>query len=132
MRNYRKKALNTIYCPLQIENNNLEAIPIFELEGESINIGSQLVLTDVDSANSIVNISRVLVEVVNGSPAEMLSFATADDGDSGFFGEGSGGDMDGLLQPMRNTSESSVHLRRASSGCLCSIVDISQDSASHD
>ena len=75
-------------------------------EGDSINVGSPLILTDVDSTNSIVYIDRVLVEVVDGSPVERLSFTSSvspSEG-SGVVGEGSSSDSGGLLQPTVNNS----------------------------
>lgn len=56
-------------------------MPFVVSEGASVNIGSQLVLADVDSNNSVVYIDRVYIEVLNGTSAEKLYFA------NGMFGE---------------------------------------------
>ena len=91
-----------IVLTLQITNNNPE--PFSVSEGGSVNIGLQLTLSDVDADNSNVNISRMLVEVLDGSPAETLFFEDA--GGSGFFGGGSG---DRLL-PIVDAADPSVIL----------------------
>ena len=81
-------------------NNNPEPFNISE--GGSVNIGLELTLSDVDTVNSNVNITRVLVEVLDGSPSESLFFEDAEG--SGLFGGGSG---DRLL-PVLDSSDPSV------------------------
>lgn len=49
-------------------------MPFVVSEGDSVNIGSQLILADVDSNNSIVYVDRVYIEVVDGTSAERLFF----------------------------------------------------------
>ena len=56
-----------------MEDNSLE--PFVVSEGDFVNIGSQLVLADVDSNNSMVYMDRVYIEVLNGTSAERLYFA---------------------------------------------------------
>ena len=70
-------------------------MPFVVSEGDSINIGSQLTLADIDSNNSMVYIGRVYIEVWNGTSAERLSFVSSTDG---LFDEGSGGGSL-ILQP---------------------------------
>lgn len=65
-----------------MEDNSL--IPFVVSEGASVNIGSQLILEDIDSNNSMVYIDRVYVEVLNGTSAERLYFS------NGMFVEDSG------------------------------------------
>ncbi len=50
-------------------------MPFVVSEGYFVNIGSQLVLTDVDSNNSVVYVDRVYIEVLGGTSAERLYFA---------------------------------------------------------
>ena len=50
-------------------------MPFIVSEGDFVNVGSQLVLTDVDSNNSVVYVDRVYIEVLDGTPAERLYFA---------------------------------------------------------
>ena len=49
-------------------------MPFVVSEGDFVNIGSQLVLTDVDSSNSLVYVDRIYIKVVDGTSAERLSF----------------------------------------------------------
>ena len=49
-------------------------MPFVVSEGDFVNVGSQLVLADVDSNNSVVYVDRVYIEVLNGTPAERLYF----------------------------------------------------------
>ena len=64
-------------------------------------IGSELILSDVDSSNSIVYIDRILVEVLDGSDVERLYFANTSEG-SGMYGEVPGS----LLQLVINNNSS--------------------------
>ena len=50
-------------------------MPFVVSEGDFVNVGSQLVLADVDSNNSVVYVDRVYIEVLDGTPAERLYFA---------------------------------------------------------
>ena len=75
-------------------------MPFVVSEGGSINIGSQLVLTDADSNNSIVFIDRVYVEVLGGASSERLYFESSTDD---MFGEGSGSDGDSLIMQPNST-----------------------------
>ena len=49
-------------------------MPFVVSEGDFVNIGSQLILTDVDSSNSLVYVDHVYIEVVGGTSAERLFF----------------------------------------------------------
>ena len=50
-------------------------MPFVVFEGDYVNIGSQLILADVDSNNSVVYVDRVYIEVLDGTSAERLYFA---------------------------------------------------------
>ena len=63
-------------------------------------------------------IRRVLVEVIDGSPVERLSFTSSvpPSGASGSFEEGSGSDSASLLEPSMNSSSviyNSISLHRS-------------------
>ena len=49
-------------------------MPFVVSEGLFVNVGSQLVLADVDSNNSVVYVDRVYIEVLDGTSAERLYF----------------------------------------------------------
>ena len=49
-------------------------MPYAVSEGDFVNVGSQLVLADADSNNSVVYVDRVYIEVLDGTPAERLYF----------------------------------------------------------
>jgi hypothetical protein len=50
-------------------------MPLVVSEGDFVNVGSQLVLADIDSNNSVVYVDRVYIEVLDGTSAERLYFA---------------------------------------------------------
>lgn len=52
-------------------------MPFVVSEGRFVNIGSQLILADGDSNNSLVYVNRVYIEVVDGTSAERLFFDDA-------------------------------------------------------
>ena len=68
-------------------------------------IGSELILSDVDSINSIVYINRILVEVLDGRQVERLYFSNTSGG-SGMYGEDSGS----RLQPAISNNSSVILL----------------------
>ena len=91
------------HCSFQVDYVRLA--PLVVAEGDSMVIGSELILSDVDSSNSIVYIDRILVEVIDGSQVERLYFTNIS-GDSGMYGENPGS----LLQPVMNNNSSVILL----------------------
>ena len=94
--------MSRYYCTTYVfQVEYIDLSPLSVSEGDSIDIGSGLVLSDVDSNNSMVYIDRILIEVVDGSPVERLYFADAS--------SGNGEDSDWLEPTMSSSSVSCIN-----------------------